>query len=382
MLAACSAATAEARELKPSAAFLGVALASEVAANEAGPISPEAIGSEMVGAARRSFAKLLVPAQARSALRENFELASRCIDSVCLSELAETLGVDRVITAQIARGEAGLLLRVAIFIRYQRTVEVMEVPVLGKGGFRSRAAAAYGPAFKKASAGLARLRIKTNVSKADVVLGSWQLGKGSKEVLVPAGNYRLEIGGGFYATEVREVALAPGEVVEVDAFLVVKPSDDAELASLERPDPPRQKPPVEGKAPTPEPPMDAPVVERPPPPPPRPKPAIAEPAIPPGPLLPPSFTRPGVFVALGGGVLAGVGIAFGQRAVAAERQAADVDGDQILNITRQQALAARRDAAAANLLVGLGLAAISGGVAWLLLVPQNEGSAPGGGTGR
>lgn len=81
----------------------------------------------------------------------------------------------------------------------------------------------------------------------------------------------------------------------------------------------------------------------------------------------PVFLRPGVFIAAGGAIAVGVGIGLGQSAAGANKAIAS--GTTPVPMTRSQAKAAATSALLANILVGVGAAAIAGGVTWVIVTP-------------
>ncbi|MEW5737355.1 MAG: PEGA domain-containing protein [Myxococcota bacterium] len=88
----------------------------------------------------------------------------------------------------------------------------------------------------------------------------------------------------------------------------------------------------------------------------------------------PIYARPGLYIAVAGAVAAGVGIAFGQMAMATQR-AIDQGGDPV-GVTRAQAKNASTQALLANILVATGAAMAVGGTTWVLLTPSGPSATP------
>jgi hypothetical protein len=88
----------------------------------------------------------------------------------------------------------------------------------------------------------------------------------------------------------------------------------------------------------------------------------------------PLYKRPGLYLAAAGAVAAGVGIAFGQMAMAT-RRAIDAGGDPV-GVTRAQAKNASTQALLANILVATGAAMAVGGTVWVLLTPSDANASP------
>jgi hypothetical protein len=81
----------------------------------------------------------------------------------------------------------------------------------------------------------------------------------------------------------------------------------------------------------------------------------------------PIFQRPGLYLALAGAIAAGVGFGLGASSQAVQQR---IDqGGVPVQVTRAEAQGAATSAVLANVLVGVGGAALVGGVTWIILTP-------------
>jgi len=93
----------------------------------------------------------------------------------------------------------------------------------------------------------------------------------------------------------------------------------------------------------------------------------------PPPSLDAFLKHPGTYVGAAGAVALLVGSGVGATAMATRARGVDANGDGVLDITRNDALAARSQAVIANVLFAAGAVGLAGGGAWLLVSPPKGG---------
>src|SRR5439155_21826474 len=166
------------------------------------------------------------------------------------------------------------------------------------------------------------VELKSGTAGVTAKINGYDFGSPGKR-LVPAGQWAMKVEApGFLADDIDlKVEAQKSQVIESN--LVVKPAE----------------PPPNNNA-----------IHQPP--------AVVEKPAPSG---KPLWSRPGLYVAAGGVALAAVGVAIGSSAKGVEARMVDANGDRVLDVTRREVKAAQGNAALANILVGVGVAAIAGG---------------------
>jgi hypothetical protein len=325
-------------EFRPSVAFIGITpeQAEEPIAVRAKLLEAE-LGKLIGDSERFSTVKMPVDVAGVSTT------ARKCFDFACLEELAEKVGVQRIIMGKLAKAGPGTVLTIYGFdptlpAVLPATVESGEKAEKAQlGGFsgiagKSQAqrdkeflAKTKGPfneMLKQIATPLGKIVVDVIEQKAVTKLRGKELGVGSFEKTMPVGNYELEVTSDEYQPFTATVTVEPMKAAEVKVTLIAKP--------VERP--------------------VQPVV-------------VAEPA-------PVFYKRPGLYVALAGAILMGVGFTFGGLAKSTENRAQDRDNDGLIDITRSQAQTAKTQALLANVFVATGAVALAAGVVWAIVVPM------------
>jgi hypothetical protein len=189
--------------------------------------------------------------------------------------------------------------------------------------------AAWRELIEKLSTHLGRLAVRVSVPQAAVMLGDRPLGAGAVEELVPAGHHRLNVTAQGFQRFEQEVVVEPDMTAEADATLVAELPPTIPVVPLV-------------------------VASRP-----------AEPPVSKTSL----WSRPGLYVAAAGAVAIALGAAFGTSARSIESRGADADGDGVRDITRVEMQSAHSRALTANVLFGVGAAALAGGTVWMMVEP-------------
>lgn len=326
-------------QFRPAIAFIGV---TPEQAEEPLAVRAKLLEAELLKAINDSerFSTVKTPVDAAGVTTT----ARKCRDYACLDALAEKLGVHRIVTCTLAKAGPGTVLTINGFdptlpAVLPTTVESGEKQEKAKiGGFAGIAGKSQGERdkellakvrgpfsemLKQIATPLGLLSIDVIEQKAVTRIKGKELGSGSFQKPMPAANYEVEVTSDEYLPFSQAVTVEPGKKVEVKVSLVAKPVD----RTLE------------------------PIVE-------------TEPA-------PVFYKRPGVYVALVGAILIGVGFTFGGIAKSTENRAVDRDpADGIIDITRSQANTAKTQALLANVLVSVGGVALAAGAIWAFVIPM------------
>lgn len=329
-------------DLRPTLVVLGVGIkpaAEGASPSEAdGALARRTASTLLAEAGKEGRFRIITPDEARERLGDGYEAALQCSEASCFEQALEMLDAERALGAQVmVGGGQEVSVRLNGFSRGKGEVETTDV---GSGGpprpaFQQAIAADAQRLLGSLSTLLAQLKLTTNVPDATVNLGERTLGAGSLEAQVSAGRHTLRLIAAGHAPFERDITLEPGQTLEVEANLTtavakvpdyVDPDLEAATGGTKRS----------------------------------------------GPAL--TF-RPGWVVALGGVVVAAVGVGFGASAQAVASRATDANGDGVLDVTRQEMLAAQGNATLANVLVGTGGAMVVGGGLWFLLAPAPRAPA-------
>lgn len=337
-------------EFRPSVAFIGITpdTAEEPLAVRAKLLEAE-LGKLISESERFATVKMPVDAAAVSTT------ARKCLDFACLEGLAEKLGVHRIILGTLAKSGPGTVLTLNGFDPTLPAVLPMTIEsgekqekaqmggfagIAGKGQaqrdkeFLAKTKGPFNEMLKKIATPLGKLSVDVIEQKAVTRLRGKELGTGSFEKAMPVGTYELEVTADGYMPFNGTATIEPAKRAEVKVTLVAK--------EIER--------------------VETPVV-------------TSEPA-------PVFYKRPGVYLALAGAILMGVGFTFGAMAKSTENRAVDGDRDGIIDITRSQANTARTQALLANIFVATGAVALAAGAVWAFVIPlipmKSGGQAPSG----
>jgi hypothetical protein len=335
-------------EFRPSVAFIGV---TPDQAEEPLAARAKLLEAELIKAANESerFSTVKTPLDAAQVSTT----ARKCLDFACLEALAEKLQVNRIVTCTLAKAGPGTVLTINGFdptlpAVLPSTVESGEKQEKAKiGGFAGIAGKSqaerdkeflakvrgpFGEMLKSIATPLGKLDVDVIEQKAITKAKGKELGTGSFFKALPVGNYDLEVTAEDYQPFTQTITVEPMKTASVKVTLIAKP--------VER----RAEPTVS-----------------------------SEPA-------PAFYKRPGLYVALVGAVLMGVGFTFGGLAKQTENRAIDANHDGVIDITRTQANTAKTQALLANVFVATGAVAFGAGVVWAFIVPMvtSKGSAPSG----
>ncbi len=288
------------------------------------------------------YQTVIEPSAAQKALGADFSKAEACVDYACFEGVARQLKVHRVMRLTVQRQGAGSLVTVyawdpgfnEVLVVAQDSQEKAEKTFLGVAGksqaqkdreFVKKMNGFLVQAQKSLATPNGKIVVDNDPSAVAIVDGQ-ECGVGSCEYIAQRGTHTVKATAAGYKPFEQTVTVEPSTQVDVRVLLVALPIDPVVV----------QKP-----------------VEQ------------------------PSnglFSRPGLYIAVAGAIAAGVGIAFGQSAQAVKTRL-DAGGDPV-GVTRSEAKAAPTNAALANVLVGVGAAAVAGGVTWIVLTPTPAAPAP------
>ncbi len=289
--------------------------------------------------AARSFKSVLDPSQVARKLAGHTAELSGCTAANCFEELAETLSVERVFSAQMLFGEREITARLLAYDRGTGEVKQVSLSEPGKAlGLEKQVWDAYQKLLKGLAVELSHLHVTCQSDKAIVTLGGRPLGSGTVDVLVSAGRYQLAVSDPSYLPYQTSVVLEPRGSSEIVAPAKPLPTPvDADLQAALRADARRA-----GSG------------------------SLAG--------------RPSVWLAGAGAAALLAGVGFGAMGGSFERRAWDSNGDGVIDITRAEAVAARRYGKIANILFAVGGVAFGSGAIWFLVEPgapsPQAGAAP------
>ncbi len=325
-------------EFKPSIGFIGVTPAEldSGLSGRAKLLEPELLNALV---ATEQFSVVKTPVAAAEVSAD----ARKCFDFACLDALAQKMGVDRLVTATLAKAGPGTVLMIYGFDSTLPSVLPASVESQEKnekaamGGFSGlagksqaqrdkdfiiRAKPVFNELVKSLETPLGKISIDVIDQKAVTTIRGKEVGVGNFEKAYAAGSYDISVGTGDYLPFTATVVIEPQKVAQVKVTLVAKPVERA-----------------------PEPVV---VVE----------------------TGNPVYRRPGLYLAAAGLIAMAVGFGFGAAAGGIERQSTHINGDGTVNITRAQAMSARTDALLANILITVGAVALAGGVVWAFVLPM------------
>lgn len=357
--------TADTMDLRPTLAVVGVEL-SEGNPKRDGWIL-NYLGTLVTANADKSklFSTVMKPDEVAQKLGDKYAAALKCTEDTCMVELASALGVERVITAQASHGATDSGLKLNAFTRATLAVQSATVDVKGPphGDFFKKTIVALKPLFQSLSGKLAHLKVAPSLDTAKVTLGDRTLGTGTVDVKVSAGNYLLKATAEGFAGQ-QQVTLEEGGSADLQlAMEPVREEGPAKVAAGGKTTSPSTStsPPSSPSSITGPGPEDA---------------AQAAAAKKPsgrGFALDGYLKHPGTYVGAGGAVAILIGAGLGASAMATKGRAIDANRDGVLDITRNDALAAQSQAVIANVLFAAGALGLAGGGAWIYLSPPKGG---------
>ncbi len=347
-------------EFRPTIAVLGVT-SGEAAPDPVITARAKLLESELdrVVAAMTDFGRIVSPADAAKALGAEAEAARKCIDFSCLDTYAKKIKVDRLVLAIISKSGPGHVVKVYGFdgalnevvqAEFESGEKQEKAAMGGFAGLQGKSQAVKDkelvkkstPVFSEVVHKLTTPNGKLTVDTAEptavtTLSGGYEGGTGSFTKVVPRGAYDVKTSAPDYQPFEAHVTIEPMKTAEVKVVLIAKPVEVKPVATL----PKEESTPV--------------------------------------------YQRPGLYLAVAGVAAVVVGVALGASAKGIESKAVDANQDGALDITRAQAKTAQSDALMANVLVGVGAAAIAGGGIWFFVAPGKvkhaEGPEPGGDVG-
>ncbi|HYI00746.1 PEGA domain-containing protein [Hyalangium sp.] len=272
--------------------------------------------------------------EVREKLSDGYAAALRCGEASCLTEAADTLDADLLVTSRLALEDDGWTLRLWTYDRDRNRVETDVLT--GRSPRDAKFQKAGAELLRDRIRGLARqraiLQVKVNVPQAVVRVGEKTLGVGNVEARVGPGDVNLIVEAEEFSTYAKTITLKPGEKNTVEVYL-------------------------ESSGPAPDGPSEV-VAE-----------ARRERE---GPSKPTVFGRPALYTAVVGVLAMGAGVMVGMQAKKIADRAPDADGNGIADITRRERLDGRDKANLSTALLAGGAAAAGGSVLWLVLMPTRS----------
>ncbi|MFL5319467.1 MAG: hypothetical protein ACJ790_07400 [Myxococcaceae bacterium] len=338
-------------ELRPSVAIFGVTAQPQKPEEEAIlKVRAEGVQASLVGAMKGadSYSKVVEPADTRAALGADADKFAACAATDCLDKIAETLDVDRVVVGTIAYAEGETRVTLTGYDRGKKSLftstaesqeKAMRRQLSGFAGISGKSQATKDKEFfQKANAAVFEMVgfLKTALGTIDVrsydtdvvvTLNGKQAGTGAFTKTLAAGEYALHAESPDVLPFDQKVTVESLKTVEVPLSLTAKPKSNVAPVIVEK------------KSTT------------------------------------PIYTRPGLYVAVAGAVAIGVGAVFGSQAKSIEHRATK-DDNGIYNITRTEMQTAKSNALLANILMGVGGAAVAGGTIWMFVAPGTAKAEP------
>jgi len=337
----------------PSLAFVGIQPVGSRQAERAKRLNIE-FQKDLTEAARAGrFSHVLGPKDVLPTLKELKKTSAECRDKACLELLAETLGVDRIITGSLTPSGPSALLTLWGYepTLPQLATETAESPereqqqqTSGFTGlvkpsktkieteFSSRARGAWNKMTASMEVGLGKLIVDAVEASTQITLSGKEVGKGSFEILLERGKHSLLAEAEGFLPFSAELNIRPNKVEVLKVLLVAKPLDKPFDARVWKDPDFRKNKPI--------------------------------------------YARPGFYVALAGAAATGAGIYFGLTAKSIEKRGVDTNKNSILDITRKEAKQAQLYALLANILIGGGSAMVAGGTLWMFVAPGKVAENP------
>lgn len=321
-------------DFRPTAAFLGTAAVDTLPEGTWMSLKMDRVlkGAQRAVESSGLFARVQNSADAFDVLGEFYSQSFSCTQVACLDELARKMKVQTVLFGQLLQRENRVLLRVIAYSRFQDGPRVLDVWAVNNSRlFERKVRDAFLSLSRQSWVPMGVLKVQSSTPSARALLDEGNLGALPIEERIPSGKHRLTVSAEGFLDDVLDIELEAEKTLEFEANLVPRmaegPGALAEEAYVEESfeDSRRRWPRV--------------------------------------------FRKPGFYLALAGVASMAAGAAFGFSAKQMAARAKDTDGDGTLDVTRRQALAAQQDALWANVLIGAGGAATTGGLLWLWLQP-------------
>jgi hypothetical protein len=319
-------------ELRPTVAILSVKAddKEEVSASRARQFEAELVKTMQQG---ESFQTVIDPSGARLGLGADFAKADACADYTCWEAAAKKLKVHRLVRLTVAKHNAGSMVTMygwdpgfnEVLVVSQESGEKAEKVFLGVQGktqaqkdkeFLRKMSGFINQLQRTMSVGNGKIVIDNADPSAVVTVEGTEGCVGSCELIAQRGSRTVKVTAAGYKPFSQNVTIEPGTQVDVKVQLVAIPIEVTTVKVVEQP-----------------------------------KESV--------------FARPGLYVALIGAVAVGTGIALGQSAQGVKTKLG-AGGDPV-GVTRTEAKAAPTNALLANILVGVGSAAVVGGVTWIIV---------------
>lgn len=316
-------------ELRPSLVVL------EISAGDAEPVSASRarqLETELMAGLTRSeqFQAVLSPAAGKQGLGG---LAGACADFACFQAATSKLKVHRAVRITVQKQGVGSVVTLVGFdpalpeiikssLDSDERAEKTFFGVAGKTQaqrdreFLKKMVPMVQNSLKKLATANGRLLIESGDPSARLLVDGEPVGQGRQELIVQRGSHTVALDNAVYEPFTKDVNVEPLKTAAVEVKLVARP---VAVKKVERPT---------GR---------------------------------------PIFTRPGFYVALAGAIAAGVGAGLGASSQSVKQRLAS--GGVPTPVTRTEAQGAATSAMLGSALMGVGGAAVAGGVVWMILTP-------------
>jgi PEGA domain len=319
-------------ELRPTIAVISVKAddKEEVSASRARQFEAELVKTLQQG---DSFQTVIDPSSAKLALGADFAKADACADYTCWEAAAKKLKVHRLVRLTVAKHNAGSIVTMygwdpgfnEVLVVSQESGEKAEKVFLGVQGksqaqkdkeFLRKMSGFINQVQRTLSIGNGKIVVDNADPSAVVTVEGTDGCVGSCEIIAQRGSRTVKVTAAGYKPFTQNVTIEPGKQVDVKVQLVAIPIEVSTVKVVEQP-----------------------------------KESV--------------FAKPGLYVALIGAVAVGTGIALGQSAQGVKTKL-EAGGDPV-GVTRAEAKSAPTNALLANIMVGVGSAAVVGGVTWIIV---------------
>jgi hypothetical protein len=292
------------------------------------------------------FSSIVEPTVAKSKLEGDYPAASGCDGWACFDSALKKLESQRGLTVRVRKTNGGSVVSVRAFDPALPETVAAEKEILDKVEAAARFAGVKGKSqlekdkdfAKRASIEVmgiinqldtpnGELVVDCPEQTATVSIDGQPIGTGTSSKVVSRGAHTVKVTAGEFLPFEQTVSVEPMKEATVRVTLVAKPIERPAVAVVTN-------------------------------------------------EYPPLLSRPGLYVAGVGAVVAIVGLVLGASAVGVQNQAKDGNGDGALDVTRAQAQGAQTNATLANILVPAGAAAMAGGLIWVAVTPPLRTAAP------
>lgn len=316
-------------ELRPSLVVL------EVIATDAEPVSASRarqLETELLAALTKTeqFQSVVGPAAAKQGLGA---LPASCADFQCFQSAINKLKVHRAVRVLLQKQGVGSLVTLVGFdpalpeivkssIDSDERAEKTFFGVAGKTQaqkdreFLKKMVPLVQNTLKKLSTPNGKLVVESGDPGVKVLVDGEAVGQGRQDLIVQRGSHTVSIENSIYEPFSKDANVEPLKTATVDVKLIAKP---VAVKKVEKPS---------GT---------------------------------------PLFKRPGLYLALAGAIAAGVGAGLGASSQAVKQRLAT--GEMPSPVTRTEAQGAATSAVLGSVLMGVGGAAVAGGIVWIILTP-------------